>query len=123
MTNPKPQITSFYESIQGIGSSESRSASCNVEGSQSPVVFLGTIASTKGTDTTSRSSDLIVVKEDGEIQCVDGEVLHEKWTSPASALFRDSTASVRNTKVEYTTLTDAYSTSQGMLKGREEVLD
>ena len=62
-----------------------------------------------------------MVKADGEIQCLDGGNLQEKWTSPAAALYRDPTISAADAIVEFAYLTHAYAASQGILKGRQDV--
>jgi hypothetical protein len=92
-----------------------------MENSQQPIVFLGTITAARGTDVSENTLDLLAIKEDGEIQCFDGDSLEEKWTSPSSALGRDSATSITNSKVEFAHITNAHAASQGILKGRQDV--
>lgn len=84
-------------------------------------MFIGTITAVRGSDVAEDTSDLLIVKEDGEIQCLDGDSLEEKWTSPASALQRESPTPISDAKVEFAHLTSAYAASQGILKGRQDV--
>lgn len=83
---------------------------------------MGTVTATRDSGSSADAFDLLVVKEDGEIQCLDGDKLQEKWTSPASALGRDATPPILNAQVEFAQLTNAYSASQGILKDRQGVL-
>lgn len=65
--------------------------------------------------------DLLLVRRDGEIKCLDGEELTAKWTSPPSALSRlASVPNVTDFNVEFAQVTDAYSASKGLLRGRED---
>lgn len=89
--------------------------------SKEQIVFMGTVTAVHGSDVTEDTSDLLVVKEDGEIQCLDGENLQEKWTSPASALQRESTTLALDATVEFVHLTNAHAASQGILRGRQDV--
>lgn len=83
-------------------------------------MFLGTVTALRGSDVTEDTLDLLIVKENGEIQCLDGEDLQEKWTSPASALQRESTAPTSNSTVEFVHLTNAHAASQVILRGRQD---
>jgi len=86
------------------------------------VVFVGVIAATFGSDLSATSSDLLVLRKDGEIQCLDGETLQQKWISPPNALVEAPESRNRNIEVEYAHLTNAHAASQSILKGRQDVL-
>jgi hypothetical protein len=116
---PHFQITLFTDVFQG-SASKCSTVSRELEGSE-PVVYIGNVTAAGFTGNNSNTPDLLLVKRSGEIQCLDGEKLEEKWTSPASALVRDMAISVTDTIVEYAHLTNAYSASQGILKGRQDV--
>jgi hypothetical protein len=94
----------------------------NLEHSEEPVVYMGTVAASRDSGTSVDTFDLVVVKRDGEIQCLDGDQLQEKWTSPPNALGRDAIPPILNPQVEFAQLTNAYAASQGILKGRQGVL-
>jgi hypothetical protein len=117
----QPQITLFSELIEGSTPAQFSTTICKVESSKQPIVYLGLVTATRGSNVAENASDLLAVKEDGEIQCYDGSSLLEKWTSPASALVRESSTPVGEFKVEFAHLTNAYSASQGILKGRQDV--
>lgn len=86
------------------------------------MVFIGVIAATFGSDLSAASSDLLVLRKDGEIQCLDGEILEQKWISPPSALVEAPEPRNKDLEVEYAYLTNAHIASQTMLKGRQDVL-
>jgi len=83
---------------------------------------MGTIAAAQGAETSTEMLDLLIVKQDGEIECLDGNNLHKKWTSPATAIGRDAGAPLKNVKVEFAQLTNAYAAGQGVFKGRKDLL-
>jgi hypothetical protein len=86
--------------------------------SKSPVVFLSSL-SVQG----STHDDLLVVRQDGEIQCLDGDNLQLKWTSPSAIIGRvSSIPDVLDNTIEFALLTDAYSASRGLFKGRPDIL-
>lgn len=90
-----------------------------IENSTSPTVYIGTVNAGVGSGNTA---DLLAVQEDGEIRCYGGTDLEERWVSPATALGRDVASSYKDPKVEFAQLTDAFSASQGILKGRQDAL-
>ncbi|KAI9051544.1 hypothetical protein LZ554_004590 [Drepanopeziza brunnea f. sp. 'monogermtubi'] len=116
------EITLFHESTEEMAPAQSSTTSRKVENSRSPIVYLGTITGSRSSGVSGIVSDLIAVRENGEVQCYEGDSLDEKWTSPAAALFRDAATTIKNSKVEFAQLTNAYSASQGILKGRQDVL-
>jgi hypothetical protein len=82
---------------------------------------MGTVTGIRNSEVAETTSDLLIVKEDGEIQCHDGKTLLAKWTSPPSALVRDSSTQLGEFMVEFARLTNAHSASQGVLGGRQDV--
>lgn len=116
----KPRITLFHDSKEGTNCPCIRELSQDVKGSSSRVIFVGSVTSRNGLELSDNNSEVILVKEDCEIQCYDGEDLHEKWTSPPSALFRESSSIPDDAKIEYAQLTYAYSASQGIMKHRND---
>ena len=82
---------------------------------------MGTIASSWSSDAADNTSDLLVVKKDGEAQCYDGKTLEAKWTSPPSALIRELSLPRGEFNVEFAHLTNAHAASQGILRGRQDV--
>lgn len=87
-----------------------------------PIIFMGAVAAVSGPEVLPNASDLVVVKKNGEIQCLDGESLQTKWTSPSGAIAQDIDAGhSKDIDVEYAHLTNAYATRQGIFKGRQDV--
>lgn len=85
-------------------------------------MFLGTVTATRGTNVSENTFDLLAVKKNGEINCYDGENLKDKWTSPASSIFPSDLSATGEFTVDFVQLTNAHSASQGILKGRQDVL-
>jgi hypothetical protein len=82
---------------------------------------MGTVTAIRSSDEAVGTSDLLVVKKDGEIQCYDGNTLRGRWTSPPSALVREFATPLGESEVEFAHLTNAHSASQGVLRGRQDV--
>lgn len=106
----------------GSTPAESSTKHHRVENARNPVVFIGVIAATFGSDLSAASSDLLVLRKDGEMQCLDGETLEPKWTSPPNALVEVAESRNKDIEVEYAHLTNAHTASQSILKGRQDVL-
>lgn len=117
--NPQPQITLFHELTEGATPSDHKTVTHRIENTTSPTVYIGIINAGVG---SANTADLLAVHEDGEIRCYSGSDLEEKWVSPAAALSRDVTSSYKDSKVEFAQLTNAFSASQGILKGRQDAL-
>ncbi|OBT55488.1 hypothetical protein VE04_04544 [Pseudogymnoascus sp. 24MN13] len=115
-TENTPRITVFRETTTAEGQADSSSAIHLVKGSTKPVVFLGVAPEQIG----SSSDNLLLVKSDGEIQCLDGEDLKLKWTSPSAAVSKNSATPNVAHKIELVNLTDAHTASKGLLKGQPE---
>lgn len=120
-TEPQAQITLFRETATN-GSIESSTTSYELSSTSSTVTYLGTITAARATSTGSSIVDILAVQEDGEIHCLDGESLQKKWTSPARALIRDASRNLHDPRIEFVQLTTAHTASQGILKGRQDVL-
>lgn len=115
----QPQVTLFHET-EVNSAIQTSSETHTIEGSEAKVVCLGTVTASRGSDVSTNSFDLLLVKENGEIQCLDGNNLKEKWTSPSSALRRD-TGTAEDAQVEFVHFTDAFASSQTILKDRQDV--
>ncbi|KAK0128374.1 hypothetical protein ONS95_000345 [Cadophora gregata] len=115
-------LTLFHETTDGLEPPTSSIKTSAISHSQRPIIYLGTITATRSSGSSANTTDLLVVKEDGEVQCYDGDSLEEKWSSPAAALSRDASVPMNRLKVEFAQLTNAFSASQGILKGRQDVL-
>ena len=119
-TGSQGDIALFIETTEGL-SHKASTVTQRLENVKAPVVFMGMVTAVRGSDTTGDMSDLLIVKEDGEVQCFDGANLQERWTSPSTALHQEATASTEESVVEYAHLTNAHTACQGILKGRQDV--
>jgi hypothetical protein len=115
------EISLFHDVTLGSGT-QSSTVTHKLEASEDPVVYIGTVTTARESGVAAEKFDLLVVREDGQIQCLDGDKLQEKWTSPASALGRDVATPIPEIRVEFVQLTTAYAASQGILKDRQGVL-
>ncbi|CZS97458.1 uncharacterized protein RCO7_00232 [Rhynchosporium graminicola] len=115
------ELTMFYESIDGSESAILSSKTSKLEHSLNPILYLGTITAPRSSGISENTTDVLAVKENGEVQCYDGDTLEEKWTSPPVALTRDAAVPASDLKVEFAQVTNAFSASQGILRGRQDV--
>lgn len=66
---------------------------------------------------------MLLIRKDGEIQCLDGIDLKTRWVSPASTISKNTPMpDVINHEVQFAQLTDAHTASKRLLKGREDIL-
>ncbi|TVY48777.1 Uncharacterized protein LOCC1_G003372 [Lachnellula occidentalis] len=117
------QISLFHDVTEGTSHTKSSTISHSLQNTRSSVVFLGVISATFGLELSATSTDLLVIRKDGEIQCLDGGTLQEKWNSPTTALVEghDATRS-KDFEIEFAHLTNAHAASQSILKNRQDVL-
>lgn len=117
-TAPDAQITLFQDSTQNAGAAEPSTVVRRLGKSlESAIVFMGAITASFP---DSESQDLVLVQENGEIRCLDGDKLQDKWISPAGVL-RNQTQESEKLKVEYACLTNASTASRGILKNRNDI--
>jgi hypothetical protein len=111
-----PKIIVFKDDHDALLGTVSSTVSRIIEGMGNPIVFNGATTATRGTDAASDFIDLLIVREDGEIGCLNGETLEERWTSPASALETENDDLESSRVVEYAVLCSAKSVAQGIFK-------
>ncbi|TVY92337.1 Uncharacterized protein LAWI1_G001102 [Lachnellula willkommii] len=122
-TGVQSQIFLFRDVTEGTNHTTSSTISHSLENTRNKVFYLGVISATFGSELSATSTDLIVIRKDGEIQCLDGETLQEKWNSPATALVEGNDATRnKDFEVEFAHLTNAHAASQSILKERQDVL-
>jgi hypothetical protein len=86
---------------------------------QSPVTYLTTLCE-QGHE---QREDLLLVRKDGEIQCLDGVDLKTRWTSPAGTIRQNTTMpDLIDHEVQFAQLSDAHTASKRLFKGREDIL-
>lgn len=120
--DPLPQVTLFCEVGEGQSPGKVSTKNRILEDSGVPIVYMGTLTAPRGSDAVPNTPDLLVAKKNGEIYCLDGDSLAEKWVSPASALGREfASTSDKGMIIEFAELTNAVSASQGILQGSQDV--
>ncbi|CAG8974052.1 hypothetical protein HYALB_00009553 [Hymenoscyphus albidus] len=115
------QVTLFRDVTEGPSSTTSATTSHVIQKTENPIVFMSTTAATMGPEALAGALDLLVVKKDGEIHCLDGETLQEKWISPAAALVTQDAGQAIEAEIEYAHMTNAFAVSQGVFKGRQDI--
>jgi hypothetical protein len=110
------RITLFRDDNDASTGTVSSHVSRIIEGTRNPIVFNGTTTATHVTEATSGSVDLLIVKKNGEIGCLNGDTLEERWMSPASALDGDKDGLECHRTVEYAVLASAHAVAQGIFK-------
>ncbi|RKF59822.1 Uncharacterized protein OnM2_056019 [Erysiphe neolycopersici] len=118
----KPRITLFHDTKDGSTQAQIREVSKDVEGSSSPVVFIGCMVSEQKSDDTGYKTKVVLVKDDCEIQCYNSDDLRHEWTSPASTLFQESHSTPDDARVEFAQITTVHCASQGILRNRKDIM-
>jgi hypothetical protein len=83
-----------------------------------PIIYLTTLSEQ---DDSGREG-LLLIRKNGEIQCLDGINLKSRWTSPASTISKNtSMPEVISHEVLFAQLTDAHKARKRLLKDREDI--
>lgn len=113
------EIILFRDLVRSDGTTNLTSTSKKLQGRNKLATFLATISMGGNV----KENGLLVVKSDGEIQCLDGFDLNTRWVSPASTIAKNSTMpEVTNHMVHFAQLTDVFTAKRKLLKDREDVL-
>lgn len=116
-TEASAHITLFKDALNAEGQSEPSTAIHKLTSTENPVVFLG-LAHEK---IESSTDNLLVVKSDGEMHCLNSEDLTLHWTSPAAAVTKNSTTpDAPSQKVELVSVTDAFTAGKGLLRAHPD---
>jgi hypothetical protein len=84
-----------------------------------PIIYLTTLPEQE----SGVREDLLLIRKNGEIQCLDGIDLKTRWISPASTISKHtSMPEVIDHEVMFAQLTDAHTASKRLLKGREDIM-
>ncbi|KAI0976445.1 hypothetical protein F4678DRAFT_417095, partial [Xylaria arbuscula] len=119
------KVALFKDSVGASGKTNQTTRSASL-GRGQPVVWLAPVsnlvASLDDATNTSVDSELLVVRADGEIICLDGESLKRKWASTAAAMLQDLTDDARsNLTVEFCRSVSASEIARGIFKGNSDV--
>lgn len=120
-------MTLFKDVVGGAGDTSSTST-VHVLRQKEPIVHLtttpsaGPVSPVTGQDRTGL--DLLAISRDGNIVCLDGETLAEKWLAPASSFLQDlypsGTRNIRVTLAQTSPATDAVA---GLFNGKHDAFD
>ncbi|KAI0432200.1 hypothetical protein F5Y09DRAFT_302395 [Xylaria sp. FL1042] len=120
------KITLFKDSVGASGKTNQATRSASL-GQGHPVVWLAPVpnlaAPGDATDSIA-DSELLVVKADGEIICLDGESLKHKWASSALTMLQDLTDDARTEfTIEFCRSVSASEIVRGIFKGNSDVFN
>jgi hypothetical protein len=119
----RSNLTLYKDTVDATGAVTSTSAAYNIR-SPSRVICLcdaASTASTKITDTKQGSFCLLAICDKGDIICLDGETLEEKWIESATKLIQHLLpAKTMGHEVHFAYPTTVSEVIQGIFKGRDE---
>lgn len=118
------KVTLFKDSVGASGKTTQVTRSASL-GSGHPIVWLAHSLHSAALDQAEegpQNNELVVVRADGEIVCLDGEVLKQKWISSASAMLQDLADDVRiDFAIEFCRSVLASEVAKGMFKGNDDI--
>ena len=121
LADPKPRLQCFTE-ISGKGHASHgkiSTASYELVGSTSPVVFLNTMKMLKA-ENRDANMILVAVHENGAIRCLTENLSEELWSSASG--FRPDASGIPNTRVLCAAVLDVDEARRGILKNREDIV-
>ncbi|KAI0436369.1 hypothetical protein F4803DRAFT_542479 [Xylaria telfairii] len=118
------KITLFKDSVGESGKADQVTRSATL-GQGQPVVWLAPMSTPQTLDEApdaSPDSELLVIRADGEITCLDGESLKKKWTSTPLAMLQDLADNARtNFAIEFCRAVSASEVVKGIFKGNSDL--
>ncbi|KAI0103830.1 hypothetical protein GGR51DRAFT_523582 [Nemania sp. FL0031] len=120
------KITLFKDSVGEA--SKTKQATCSVSlGRGQPVVWLAPVLSqptSGGPVEATPENELLVMRADGEVVCLDGESLAQKWTTTAVAMLQDLADDARsNFTIEFCRSLSASEVLKGIFKGNNDAFN
>ncbi|KAI1201223.1 hypothetical protein F5X97DRAFT_320591 [Nemania serpens] len=121
------KVTLFKDGVGESGKTNQVTRSTSL-GEGRPVVWLAPVSNPETTSLseateTAPNNELLVLRADGEMVCLDGESLEQKWTSSAEAMLQDLADDARpNFTVDLCRSVSASEVVRGMFKGNSHVL-
>ncbi|KAI0805317.1 hypothetical protein GGR55DRAFT_681224 [Xylaria sp. FL0064] len=118
------KIILLKDSVDASGKTNQTSRSTSLDQGR-PVVWVTPVpnpaAPSDATDSTS-GSELLVVRADGEITCLDGETLKRKWASSALTMLQDLNDDARTDfNIEFCRSVSVSEIVKGIFKGNSDV--
>ncbi|GAP88884.1 hypothetical protein SAMD00023353_1700530 [Rosellinia necatrix] len=120
------KITLFKDSVGESGKTNQVTCSASL-GPGRPAVWLAPASNPAASGeaaTATPNNELLVVRADGEITCLDGESLTQKWTSTALAMLQDLADNARTDfTIEFCRSIPASEVVKGIFKGNSDVFN
>ncbi|KAI0405618.1 hypothetical protein F4802DRAFT_596890 [Xylaria palmicola] len=118
------KITLFKDSVGESGKTNQVTRSTSL-GRGQPVVWLAHMSNHTALDEAPEGvpdNELLVVRGDGEIVCLDGETLNQKWTSTSLAMLQDLADEAKpNFTIEFCRSVSASEVVKGIFKGNSDI--
>ncbi|KAI6563105.1 hypothetical protein MCOR04_009235 [Pyricularia oryzae] len=115
---PRPKVTLYRDALGASGVNASTTVSQPLPRSQR-VMYLAATQSTS----TAAYSDLLAVTRTGDVLCLDGESLKQKWQSSAGILKQDTALPASaNFRIDFAQAASAADIVQGIFGGDQEQL-
>jgi len=117
------KITLFKDSVGISGKTNQITRSASL-GKGQPVVWLGPMSNPKASNEAevTPNNDILVIKADGGIVCLDGESLQHKWKSTGQAMVQDlPNDSKADFSIEFCCSVSAAEVVKGIFKGKSDV--
>ncbi|KAI0859136.1 hypothetical protein F4860DRAFT_484011 [Xylaria cubensis] len=117
------KITLFKDTVGESGKTNQFTRSASL-GQGQPVVWLAPVPKSSGLDETAEAStdnELLVIRADGEVTCLDSENLKQIWTSTPLVMLQDLADDARtNFTIEFCRTASALEVVKGLFKGKND---
>ncbi|KAI0183523.1 hypothetical protein EV127DRAFT_446738 [Xylaria flabelliformis] len=117
------KITLFKDTVGESGKTNQITRSASL-GQGQPVVWLAPVPKSSGLDETAEAStdnELLVIRADGEVTCLDSESLKQIWTSTPLVMLQDLADDARtNFTIEFCRTASALEVVKGLFKGKND---
>lgn len=118
------KITLFKDTVGASGKTDQITCSASL-GRGQPVIWLAPVSNSTslvGGEGATPENELLVIKTDGEVVCLDGESLKQKWTTTALAMLQDLADDARsNFTIDFCRSVSAAEVVKGVFKGNSDV--
>ncbi|KAI1149231.1 hypothetical protein F4825DRAFT_62587 [Nemania diffusa] len=117
------KVTLFKDNVGESGKTNQVTRSASL-GKGQPVVWLAPTSSpstSEQVEEATADNELLVIRADGEIVCLDGESLEQKWTSTSQAMLQDLADDARSDfTIEFCRPVSASEAVKGIFKGKSD---
>ncbi|OCL03910.1 hypothetical protein AOQ84DRAFT_433683 [Glonium stellatum] len=124
ISGTKPQIVCFAEEVKKKSAHNPEKYSFAVREKASKVVSIDIVPLSDALKNDRTSHDVVVILEDGEINCISADLSTARWTAylPTLASTRNTIQDEHGFLIEYASLTNGSAVRRGLLKGREDIV-